>query len=125
MATPSSPTKEDKATFGNWLREMRKTRGLSQEEAAKRAGIVRQQWLRIESGESGTRRETVPGIAFALGLPESEVFQRAGFAFMETPEPDVALGERLGRHLRRLHAFGAAGAYRALADGAVRFLYSA
>jgi transcriptional regulator with XRE-family HTH domain len=54
--------------------------GINQTEAGRRAGISRTQWTRIERGESGTRRENVPGIAKAIRTDLSEAYRRAGYA---------------------------------------------
>jgi transcriptional regulator with XRE-family HTH domain len=98
--------------FGAWLRERRKQLGMSQGDAAKRAGISRQQWLRIEAAESGTRRETIPGIAFALSVPVAEAMERAGysasFALEEARELEMILsGVPPGKRRALLRAFRA------------------
>jgi DNA-binding XRE family transcriptional regulator len=53
---------------------------MSQATAARRAGIDRQQWYRIESGRSGTRRGTVISIANAIAADATEALTRAGYA---------------------------------------------
>lgn len=66
-------------TFGAWIKSQRESQRLTQSEASKKAGIDRQQWYRIESGKSGTRRDTAIAIGTALGLDEDDVLNRAGF----------------------------------------------
>ncbi len=65
-------------SFGRWLREQRDKAGLSQVGAAQRAGIDRQQWYRIESGKSGTKRETVISMANAVSANVNEALAKAG-----------------------------------------------
>lgn len=71
---------EEHKQFGLWLRGRRRTLNLSQSAASQAAGISRAMWAKLEAGESGTRRETLVGIARAIGVPLSEAFRRAGFA---------------------------------------------
>lgn len=72
-------------TFGKWLRAKRRALDLTQEEAAQRAGLTRQQWNRLEAGESGTQWETIPRIATALGVSAQEAYRQAGFVAPEMP----------------------------------------
>lgn len=65
--------------FGLYLKGAREAAGLSQEGAAKKAGLTRQQWNRLENGLSGTKRETVLMIAEAFNLDESSALNKAGF----------------------------------------------
>lgn len=74
--------------FGQWLKQQRENARLSQGKAASRAGIDRQQWYRIESGKSGTKRDTVISIATALDLSVQEALRRAGFGSLEEPEEE-------------------------------------
>lgn len=67
-------------TFGKWLRDKRIAAGLTQEEAAKRAGLTRAMWAKLEGDESGTRREKIPGIAQAIEANLAETYERAGYA---------------------------------------------
>jgi transcriptional regulator with XRE-family HTH domain len=73
------PSEQLWVEFGAWIRDERESRRLSQGGAASRAGIDRQQWYRIESGKSGTRRDTVIAIAHALSVDEDEALKKAGF----------------------------------------------
>lgn len=66
-------------SFGSFIRSNREAQNLSQESAGEIIGMSRQQWQRIESGSSGTKRETVLRIAEALKLDENEALNRAGF----------------------------------------------
>jgi transcriptional regulator with XRE-family HTH domain len=74
-------------SFGQWLREERLKQRLSVEEAAARAGYSRQQWDKLEKGQTGTKRERIPLIALAIGKPPDEALRRAGFAAEETLSP--------------------------------------
>ncbi len=81
-----------KRDFGSWIKEKRDKAGLSQDGAARRAEIDRQQWYRIENGLSGTKRDTVIRLAVALSADPNEALQRAGFASeqpFERPKPQT------------------------------------
>ena len=78
MAT--NQTEEDRKRFGEWLREHRVVLGINQAEAGKRAGMSRTQWIRLEHGESGTKRENIPAIAKAIKADLHETYRRAGYA---------------------------------------------
>lgn len=78
MATRDS--EEHRKQFGKWLREHRAVLGINQKEAGRRAGMSRTQWTRLEHGESGTRRENIPGIAKAVKADLLETYRRAGYA---------------------------------------------
>ncbi len=73
-------TEEQRKEFGNWLREHRVVLGISQAEAGKRAGISRTQWIRLERGESGTKRENILGIAKAIKADLHETYRKAGYS---------------------------------------------
>lgn len=83
--------------FGQWLREERLRSGFSVAEAAHRSGFSRQQWDKLEKGDTGTKREKIPMIALALGLPESEVYLRAGFSAHTIPSADEEIVMLLAR----------------------------
>lgn len=81
----STQTENQRKAFGRLLRNLREDLKLEQEEAAQRAGMSRQQWNRLETGQSGTRLETLERIATALELkPERQefdsVYRYAGYA---------------------------------------------
>jgi transcriptional regulator with XRE-family HTH domain len=65
--------------LGNWLLTHRKNLNLTQTEAAKRAKISRTQWARIETGESGTRRNLIQRLAKAVKADLNETYRKAGF----------------------------------------------
>lgn len=68
-----------KNELGNWLYLHRKKLELNQTQAARRAGISRTQWSRLENGESGTKRELVPNLAKAVKADLHETYRKAGF----------------------------------------------
>jgi transcriptional regulator with XRE-family HTH domain len=94
FVTPSRVAQDRWERFGAWLKEKREAGRFSQAGAAKRAGIDRQQWYRIETGKSGTKRETVIAIANALSLDVAETLNHAGFSAQDAPEPKTPV-ERL------------------------------
>lgn len=71
--------------FGEWLEAQRlSVPGLSATEAARRADMHLTTWSRLENGQTGTRRNTLPRILEALGIDESdpryiECYKIAGF----------------------------------------------
>jgi transcriptional regulator with XRE-family HTH domain len=71
--------------FGQWVAETRERSGVSQTEAALKAGMARQQWNRIETGNSGTRYDTVVKIAKVLSVVPAVALLKAGFSPMEDP----------------------------------------
>lgn len=76
----NGPSQSLWAAFGAWIKEERQSQRLSQAEVARRAGIDRQQWYRIEAGKSGSRRDTVIAIAEALGLDPTLALEQAGYS---------------------------------------------
>lgn len=76
---------EQRKEFGKLLLILRKDLEIEQGEAARRAGMSRQQWNRLEMGQSGTRFETVARIVEALGLQSgtaeyNAVYMKAGYS---------------------------------------------
>jgi transcriptional regulator with XRE-family HTH domain len=75
-------------TFGDYLLEKRKTRKLSQEDLAADAGlsrnyisvIERNQPHHITGAEPQPSRETVKRLAAALGVPDAEALNAAGYS---------------------------------------------
>lgn len=70
--------------FGLWLKQQRESLGLSQEGAGDKIGMTRQQWQRLESGQS-TKRSTVRRIAIALKIDPQIALDKAGF---KTPDEE-------------------------------------
>lgn len=75
--------------FGKWLEEQRLTARLNATQAAKGADIHLTSWSRIENGQAGTKRTTLPRILAAVGIrPEDprflEGYRMAGFV---PPDP--------------------------------------
>jgi transcriptional regulator with XRE-family HTH domain len=66
--------------FGEWIEAQRRLTPYTQEAAAARAGMKRQQWSRIIKGVSGTKRTTVIRIAEAVGANVDEALVKAGYA---------------------------------------------
>ncbi len=88
MATQQA--EKDRKRFGDWLYEHRVALKINQAEAGRRAGISRTQWIRLEHGESGTKRENIPAIAKAIKADLHETYRKAGYAppTARTPAPD-------------------------------------
>jgi len=73
-------TERDRKRFGEWLYEHRVALKINQAEAGRRAGMSRTQWIRLEHGESGTKRENIPAIAKAIKADLHETYRKAGYA---------------------------------------------
>ena len=69
-----------KALFGNRVRQLRKSRGWSQEDFAHRVGLDRSYMGGVERGERNVSLENICLIAKALGVPPAELFQGWGAA---------------------------------------------
>jgi transcriptional regulator with XRE-family HTH domain len=63
--------------FGQAARELRKERGLSQEQAALDSGIDRAYYGHIERATKSATLRTIWKMAKALGVPPSAIFARA------------------------------------------------
>lgn len=63
--------------FGQAVREIRKERGLSQEQAALDGGIDRAYYGHIERASKSATLRTIWKMAAALGVPPSALFMRA------------------------------------------------
>ncbi|KKU54818.1 transcriptional regulator [Candidatus Amesbacteria bacterium RIFCSPLOWO2_02_FULL_48_11] len=64
-----------KKKYGERLRQLRKTKGLSQEELAFRSGLHRTYVSDLERGTRNVSLENIEKIAKVLGLELSEVFK--------------------------------------------------
>ncbi len=63
-----------KLLFGDRVRQLRKSRGWSQEDFAHRVGLDRSYMGGVERGERNVSLENICLIASALGLPPAELF---------------------------------------------------
>jgi transcriptional regulator with XRE-family HTH domain len=64
-----------KATFGKRLRELRKTKGISQEALAHDAGLDRTYVSSVERGERNISLENIERLALALGVKIKDFFE--------------------------------------------------
>lgn len=71
-------SKEVWRLFGPWLREQRNKSGKSRKHVANAVGIHPVQLARIESGDSGTRKDTLDALISELKLDPEETYKRAG-----------------------------------------------
>lgn len=92
---PMNDSETARRDFGLYIKGARDAAGLSQEGAAVKAGLTRQQWNRLENGQSGTKRETVLMIAAAFDLDESIALNKAGFAPTGTRKKVTNIAELL------------------------------
>jgi transcriptional regulator with XRE-family HTH domain len=84
------------------VKQLRTAVKLTQKEVAHVAGITDVQLSRIENGESGTSRDTIPGLAAALGADLSETYQRAGFFPPISSDEDEAFAEEIALLVKRV-----------------------
>jgi transcriptional regulator with XRE-family HTH domain len=82
------------------LRTRREELGLTRRDVARNAGVDRAGLTRAESGQKTPAPETLAGLARALGLPLSELYQAAGYPLPELPA--------VGPYLRRAYGFSEA-----------------
>lgn len=66
--------------FGVYVNYMREVAGLTQEEAATRAGLTRVQWSRIENGHDLPKKTNISAIADAIHVDVAGLYRRAGYA---------------------------------------------
>ena len=59
----------------DWLKKVRKEKGLTQEDCAKLCGITRQYYNQIETGARGLRVSTAKRLAEALGVDWTKFFE--------------------------------------------------
>jgi len=77
MTIPSDAS--SRKQLGKWIRDHRRVLGLSQADAAQRAGFSRTQWMRLERGEAETKRTRIEAIAKAIEADLAETYRLAGF----------------------------------------------
>lgn len=65
--------------FGPWLRSQRERSGKTRKQVATAIGIHVVQLARIETGESGTKRDTLDALIAELSLDAKEAYIKAGF----------------------------------------------
>lgn len=78
LATLSSTNLQLKI-LGNWIKWHREKKNISQETAAELAGLSRFQWIRIETGKSGTKKDTLIQIANVIGADVGQTLRKSGF----------------------------------------------
>lgn len=75
--------------LGAWIKEHREKANISQETAAEKVGLSRFQWIRIENGQSGTKRETLIDIANAIFADVEKTLLKGGYAPDEIEKVEV------------------------------------
>jgi len=89
-------------SFGDWLHQRRRARGMTQEELASTAGLRRPHISRLENGEARPRRSTLRALAAALGVADPvEVAQAEALAGYGGPGAEMA-AQRLREVLQAL-----------------------
>jgi transcriptional regulator with XRE-family HTH domain len=84
--------------LGNLLKQKREELNLSQEGAAAKVEITRQQWIRLENGQSGTKQTTIFRIAEKLGFNAEETNEAlqlaAGYA-PKNEQPKIEIDDSI------------------------------
>lgn len=83
--------------FGLWVRANRRKQDLTQQSLARLVGIDRQQIYRIESGQSGTKRDTIIALAKALNVDTDVALDKAGYVLSEPINKPKSLAELIDR----------------------------
>ncbi|HEV7943831.1 MAG TPA: helix-turn-helix transcriptional regulator [Solirubrobacteraceae bacterium] len=89
----NSSVPDEMAEFGQRLRELRTTLGISQDDLSRRTGIHSTAIGRLERGKREPRLRTILRVAKGLGI-------RPG-ALLDGPSPDLSVGAMLARHGER------------------------
>lgn len=76
--------------FGKWFQIQREISGKTQEQVAKASGLHVKTISRIETGDSGSKRETVIELAKAVNANLNQALEHAGFSVSGTI-PDIVL----------------------------------
>lgn len=64
--------------LGTRLEDLRRSQGLTQEQAAQKVGVTVRQWQRLETGDSDPRAGTLAKIAGAFGISINELIGLRG-----------------------------------------------
>jgi|SRR5579884_2907909 len=89
--------------FGEWVKQTRIAKGLSEAECARRAGMSAQRWNRMEKTVQHPERATAEKIATTLDVPIEEALQAAGYLLSAgMDDARMRFGRRLDRILRIL-----------------------
>lgn len=92
--------KSTKKLLGCRIKELRKSRGFSQEQLAEMVGVEPKQISRIEVGSSYPSLNRVERIAAALGSPIRDLFD---FMHLETPDTRLVNMEDIVKNLKEEH----------------------
>lgn len=65
--------------LGDWIKIHREKVFMSQETAAEKANLSRYQWMRIENGQSGTKRDTLIQIANVINADVNQTLKKGGY----------------------------------------------
>lgn len=80
MVIVLSQEEDSRREFGQWLRQERESRRLTRAYVTKAADVSDMTLYRLETGEGGSKRETVRAIARAIGVDENTALLKAGYA---------------------------------------------
>jgi transcriptional regulator with XRE-family HTH domain len=102
---PSQVAEIDFKTFGKWIRQRREYTGLTQEQAARLAGVSRVYWSQIERGkiQKQLRRETVKNIANAINARPEQALEKMAYTVEEMDRvygPEANTDMKLNRAIK-------------------------
>lgn len=94
--------------LGRLIAQKRKEKGIDQEELARRVGVSRSTWSRIEAGSSALSMDQLAKAASALGISLGELMLEVDDVVRELRRQNVEVHD--SRDQAKSAAFGAAGA---------------
>ncbi len=94
--------------LGRLIAQKRKEKGIDQEEMARRVGVSRSTWSRIESGSSALNMDQLARAASALGIPLGELMLEVDDVVRELRRRNVEVHD--SREQARSAPFGPMGA---------------
>lgn len=106
MSAGKADPKQVWRLFGPWLRRQREIAGKTRKQVASVVEIHPVQLARIETGDSGTRKETLDLLISELGLNAEDAYRMAGFWPGDSPR---STEESIEDALKRAQFFHAKG----------------
>lgn len=77
------------AVLGSWIAQKRKEKGMDQENLARRVGVSRATWSRIETGSSALNMDQLAKAASALDIPPNELLREVDEFVSDLREENV------------------------------------
>lgn len=90
------------ARLGENVRQLRQTRGKTQQQMAKLAGVPRATWANLESGSANPTLAVLHAVAAALGVSLEELLAPARASARRWPKESLVVRQRGGVSVRKL-----------------------